>query len=227
MGSMTLCGVLLCVILWACVEGDKDDKLFMLEISLPPLLGRNEASDISAIKQLLSNTQGVNVTFALKKSELGYPVIIAVVEVENDCTWASVTSVLASRGDKYSAIPLYHCEDFARAMNVTLNSQTKEFDNVTIFLADLVFYAKGYTTAEYTNILKSHLETTNTVTQDGTMMHCYRDMGYVPIRMFHFTEANPSENERLQETFKVSERFHLDIRAYQHLYLYPNACPTA
>ncbi|XP_071090228.1 uncharacterized protein [Haliotis cracherodii] len=223
MGSMTLYGVLLCVMLWANVEGGKDDKLFMLEISLPPLLGRNEASDISAIKQLLYDTPGVTVTYALK--EVGNPIIIAVVEVENDCTWASVTSVLASRGDKYSAIPLYRCEDFARAMNVTLNTQTKEFDNVTIFLADLVFYAEGYTTPEYTNILKSHLQITSNLLQDGTMMHCYRDMGDVPIRMFHFTEANPSDNDRLQQVTKTSERFHLDVRSYQHLYLYPNGCP--
>ncbi|XP_067657261.1 uncharacterized protein [Haliotis asinina] len=221
MGCKAMYGVLLSIALWASVQGGKDDKLFFIEISFPPMLGRNEANDIYTMKQLLYNTPGVNTTYALK--ELGNPIVVAVVEVENDTTWASVTSVLARRGDKYSAIPLYRCEDFARAMNVTLHPQTQEFDNVTIFLADLVFYAKGYTTAEYTDILKSHLQTTSDLLRDGTMMHCYRDMGDVPIRMFHFTEANPSDNDRLQQITKTSERFHLDVRSYQHLYLYPSS----
>ncbi|XP_067657645.1 uncharacterized protein [Haliotis asinina] len=221
MGCKAVYGVLLTIMLWASVQCGKDDKLFFIEISFPPMLGRNESDDIYAMKQLLYNTSGVNTTYALK--ELGNPVVVAVVKVENDTTWASVTSVLARRGDRYSAIPLYRCEDFARAMNVTLHPQTQEFDNVTIFLADLVFYAKGYTTAEYTDILKSHLQTTSNLLRDGTMMHCYRDMGDVPIRMFHFTEANPSDNIRLEQITRASERFHLDVRSYQHLYLYPSS----
>ncbi|XP_046373809.2 uncharacterized protein LOC124147216 [Haliotis rufescens] len=207
---------LLPTLLMASVAADMDEKLYLLKIRLRPSAGSNQAQEVFAIKNLLTDVSGIDVLFLVK--ELANPYILAVVDVEDDCRWPALTNVLYSMDDEYSALPLYGCENFAKELDVELTGLTRDFGNGTLHVTDMLFYTTGYTTTEYLDILKDHLTIINNAIANNTAkLACFRVLSDVPVKMIYLTNVHPSQVETLMKVSKLPERAQVTVRAYDNL----------
>ncbi|XP_071090391.1 uncharacterized protein [Haliotis cracherodii] len=207
---------LLPTLLLASVAADMDEKLYLLKIRLRPSVGINQEQEVFAIKKLLTDVSGIDVLFLFK--ELANPYILAVVDVEDDCRWPALTNVLYSMDDQYSALPLYRCENFAKELDVELTGLTSDLGKGTLHVTEMLFYAAGYATAEYLDILKDHFTIINNVIAKKTAkMACFRVLSDVPVKIIYLTNVHPSQVETLLEVAKLPERAQVSVRAYTDL----------
>ncbi|XP_071104977.1 uncharacterized protein [Haliotis cracherodii] len=203
---------------------DKDALLYRVDISLPPVKGRDETADILSIKETVKGLTNVDVLFSFK--ELGNPKVVLVIDVEEACSWPQLTGYLSGQGYVFSVEALYHCSDYAQELGVNIPKDmwATSFGDEDLIIDTKTFPVKDLSTLEYNNKIKWTFEKDIDILKSGQKGVCFRTQADFPVQLMYFAPVNPSGVEAIEEFLHAPGNFESDITRIQNLEYYSGQC---
>ncbi|XP_071108579.1 uncharacterized protein [Haliotis cracherodii] len=205
-------------------KGDKDALLYRVDISLPPVEGRDETADILSIKKTVKGLTGVDVLFSFK--ELGNPKIVLVLDVEKACSWPQLTGYLSSQGYVFSVEALYHCSDYAQELGVNIPKDmwATSFGDEELIIDVNTFPVKELSTLEYNNQMKWKFERDMDILNSGQKGACFRTLAGFPVQLMYFAPVNSSGIDAIEEFVHAAGNLVSEITQIQNLEYYTGQC---
>ncbi|XP_071090418.1 uncharacterized protein [Haliotis cracherodii] len=203
------------------VDGAKDDHVYLMEVKLPTLEERGEDIEIYHINQFLGSSYGVNAIYRFKI--IGEPRAIAILKVQNACSWNKLTTTFVQMGEDFYVTSLYEGESLADDLGVNetlIGEGPSGFPDSNLYFIDVTF-APGKTTP---TVLHNVTEKILNLRAEDTRLAFYKILGQVPARILVFATLLPSKADSLHATFNCTDVCNMKLTAIQNLNTYVSNC---